>query len=367
MSAGGVHRSASPSPTPSPSLQPAAQRQLPGKDGAAPLPHTGSVSPSAESLRSSVLQIPPPPQQPPRSSSSSLSLQQNSPSGQSSVYIPHLPPPPRPLSSPSLSTLVTVQPWSSSPQLSSKLVAAPRSRQQLQQQQQQQEQQQILRKYSDNNRYPISSVVSATNALRVDNNVNSKTSGVVTSLVDKDHHFRPMEGTVESGADAARVKFLQKDGGKEARVSSRERYLGCLTCVLFLACIAFLVVAFTRDAHYKGKHLFVGFFVAFTRNAHYKGGRRFVAFLVAFTRDSQYKGKHQFVGFFVAFTRDTHYKGEHRFVAFLVAALPRKTSSCQLYCDLTTKENKLYRNLITKLISPCKLYCNITTKANSVS
>ena len=133
---------------------------------------------------------------------------------------------------------------------------------------------------------------------------------------------------MESGADAARVKFLQKDGGKEARVSSRERYLGCLTCVLFLACIAFLVVAFTRDANYKGKHLFVGFFVAFTR--------------------------------------DAHYKGEHRFVSFLVAALPRKISSCQLYCELTTKENKLYSDLITELISPCKLYCNITTKASSV-
>ncbi|XP_076451188.1 neprilysin-1-like [Babylonia areolata] len=257
MSAG-VHRSTSPSPVPSPTASPSpfpSQRPLCSKVGSGPLRNGSSSSRSGRS----------------HSSASN---------------IPHLPPPPRPLSSPSLSTLVTVQPSLSSPQLSTV----------------KEEQQQILRKYSDHhhNRLSVSSpgapgpgsgTVTGTgtgtgpgSALRVDNKASSKKNsagGVVTTLVEKDQQlFLAMDhqgaDNLDSNPhDAARVQFLHKEprgggggaggggkggGGSGARrerlllpLSLRERYLACVICVLFVACVAFIVVAFTRDAHYKAQ------------------------------------------------------------------------------------------------------------------
>ncbi|XP_070184000.1 neprilysin-1-like, partial [Littorina saxatilis] len=60
---------------------------------------------------------------------------------------------------------------------------------------------------------------------------------------------------METTHDAARVKFLQKERGERGmvgkfllRLTSRERYLAGISCILFVACVAFILVAFTRDS-----------------------------------------------------------------------------------------------------------------------
>lgn len=76
-----------------------------------------------------------------------------------------------------------------------------------------------------------------------------------------DEQCADMEGDAENPQDAVRMKFIQKqklDGaGHLSRWSNREKYLVAISCLLFLTCIAFVVLAYTRDREQKGKELFL--------------------------------------------------------------------------------------------------------------
>lgn len=87
--------------------------------------------------------------------------------------------------------------------------------------------------------------------------VKRKMSEECSYALKEDNHFLNMEPDVENQNDAVRVKFLQKQGFEgerpRCRWTNREKYLLSISCILFVACIAFVVVAYTRDMQQNGK------------------------------------------------------------------------------------------------------------------
>ncbi|CAG5120296.1 unnamed protein product, partial [Candidula unifasciata] len=62
----------------------------------------------------------------------------------------------------------------------------------------------------------------------------------------------------ESAADPSQIRFLPKPDGQTSRTawnrwSGKEKCLMLLSTFLFLLCVTFIVVAFTRDLHFRNQ------------------------------------------------------------------------------------------------------------------